>query len=141
MRAACAEIVFEYYTVKRANAAIPDVSKKYVHVVECKDAVMRAERALQECMSSDSDLEAYSTRKQTLNSALADFYLAVRDLEKTGAVIKGIDDGLVDFPSRRFDDDVWLCWKYGEPEVKFWHEKDSGFRNRKPLAVSDESLT
>jgi len=52
----------------------------------------------------------------------------------------GIDDGLLDFPSQRFDDEVWLCWKYGETEIKFWHEKDSGFNGRKPISVSNESL-
>ena len=46
----------------------------------------------------------------------------------------------IDFPSKRFDEEVWLCWKYGETEIKFWHEKDSGFMGRKPIEVSDESL-
>ncbi|PIY89584.1 MAG: DUF2203 domain-containing protein, partial [Nitrosopumilales archaeon CG_4_10_14_0_8_um_filter_34_8] len=39
-----------------------------------------------------------------------------------------------------FDQEVWLCWKYGETEIKFWHEKDFGFMGRKPIEVSDESL-
>ena len=28
----------------------------------------------------------------------------------------------------------------GETEIKFWHEKDSGFMGRKPIEVSDETL-
>ena len=67
-------------------------------------------------------------------------YKDIEDLESTGVVIKSIDDGLLDFPSQRFDDEVWLCWKYGETEIKFWHEKDSGFNGRKPISVSNESL-
>ncbi len=132
--------MFEYYTVSSANAAIPEVSKKYEYIVKCRTAVMRAEQGVQMALASDSGLDEYMLRKQGLNSALAAFYAAIADLENTGIAIKGIDDGLIDFPSRRFDADVWLCWKYGEEEIKFWHEKDSGFGNRKPLAVSDESL-
>src|SRR5919112_263647 len=42
-------------------------------------------------------------------------------------------EGLLDFPSRRFDEEVWLCWKVGETKVKFWHGKEEGFMGRKPL--------
>ncbi len=64
----------------------------------------------------------------------------IEDLENTGVVIKGIDEGLLDFPSKRFDDEIWLCWKQGETEIKFWHEKDIGFSGRKPISVDDKSL-
>ena len=55
-------------------------------------------------------------------------------------MIKDIEQGLLDFPSKRFDDEIWLCWKEGETEIKFWHEIDSGFNGRKPITVTDESL-
>jgi len=75
-----------------------------------------------------------------LNAAITQFYESSEILEKTGVIIKSIDQGLLDFPSKRFDEDVWLCWKYGETEIKFWHDNDSGFLGRKPIDVSDESL-
>jgi len=81
-----------------------------------------------------------SPLKQQLNAAITQFYESSEVLEKTGVVIKSIDQGLLDFPSKRFDEDVWLCWKYGETEIKFWHDTDSGFMGRKPIDVSDESL-
>jgi hypothetical protein len=34
----------------------------------------------------------------------------------------------------RFNEEVWLCWKAGEPEIKFWHSKHEGFMGRKLLA-------
>ena len=49
-------------------------------------------------------------------------------------MIKSVDEGLLDFPSKRFDEEVWLCLKMGEREVKFWHKKDEGFAVRKPLS-------
>jgi len=132
--------VFEYYTVASANAAIPEVVKRYELTMRRRAEVMRAEQAMQAALASGSGLDVYTQRKQGLNSALTAFYAAIEDVERMGVAIKGLDEGLIDFPSRRFDDDVWLCWKYGEEEIKFWHEKDSGFGRRKPLEVSDESL-
>ncbi len=64
----------------------------------------------------------------------------VKACKETGVSLKGLDQGLLDFPSRRFNEDVWLCWKDGETEIKFWHELDTGFNGRKPITVSDESL-
>jgi hypothetical protein len=94
----------------------------------------------QELQMSASSLDEYMTQKQKLNSEMTKFYQLIEDLEATGVSLKGIDQGLLDFPSRRFDEDVWLCWKDGETEIKFWHDMNSGFDGRKPITVSDESL-
>jgi len=101
---------------------------------------MKIEQQLSSSLSPTSNFEQYVTIKQNLNSILSKFYQAIEDLENTGVVIKGIDEGLLDFPSKRFDDEIWLCWKKGETEIKFWHEKDIGFSGRKPINVDDKSL-
>ena len=38
-------------------------------------------------------------------------------VESFGCVVKDIDLGLVDFPSMRDDEPIYLCWKLGESEV------------------------
>ncbi len=57
----------------------------------------------------------------------------IHRIETFGCIVKDIDLGLVDFPSRREETAVYLCWKAGEPEVAFWHELDEGFQDRKPI--------
>lgn len=54
-------------------------------------------------------------------------------IHELGALVKGLDDGLVDFPARGSDGDVLLCWKVGEPEIAFWHGPEDGFSGRRPL--------
>lgn len=129
--------MFSYFTVVAANAALPAVIEKYKHLQKQKEEVQKLEAQLN---SMPLNLTDYVTVKQQLNSAVTKFYQAVEDLEGTGVVLKSLDEGLLDFPSKRFDEEVWLCWKEGETEIKFWHEKDVGFMGRKPLSVSDESL-
>ena len=129
-----------YFTTTDANLILPDVIKKFEFALKKKTEVTKLEQQLQVILSASNSFEEYVPLKQKLNSAITQFYEASEDLEKTGVMIKSLDQGLLDFPSKRFDEDVWLCWKYGETEIKFWHEKDSGFMGRKPVDVSDESL-
>ena len=132
--------MFSFFTTNEANEALPDVIKKYEYALSKKTEVTKLEQQLQMSMSTTNSFEEYVTLKQKLNSAITKFYESIEILENTGVVVKSIEQGLLDFPSKRFDEEVWLCWKYGETEIKFWHEKDSGFMGRKPIEVSDESL-
>ena len=132
--------MFSFFTTSEANQALPDVIKKYEYALAKQNEVKKIEQQLQMSISTTNSFEDYVTLKQQLNSAITKMYEAIEILENTGVVVKSIDQGLLDFPSKRFDDEVWLCWKYGETEIKFWHEKDSGFMGRKPIEVDDESL-
>ena len=132
--------MFSYFTTNEANHVLPDVIKKFEFALAKKNEVSKIEQELQMSLETTNSFEAYVLLKQKLNSAMTQFYGAVEVLENTGVVVKSIEQGLLDFPSKRFNEEVWLCWKYGEIEIKFWHEKDSGFMGRKPIEVSDESL-
>ena len=132
--------MFSYFTINEANQALPDVIKKFEFSMGKKNIVSKLEQELQMSLTTANTFEQYVSLKQKLNSAITKFYESIETLENTGVVVKSIEQGLLDFPSKRFDEEVWLCWKYGETEIKFWHEKDSGFMGRKPIEVSDESL-
>ena len=132
--------MFSFFTANESNKALPDVIKKFEYALAKKNDVTKLEQQLQISLSTVNSFEEFVTLKQKLNSRITKFYEAVEILENTGVVVKSIEQGLLDFPSKRFNEEVWLCWKYGETEIKFWHEKDSGFMGRKPIEVSDESL-
>ena len=130
----------EYFTIKTANEILPSVIEKFKNLKKEKNEVLKLEHKLQSSVSTTNQLDQYVSLKQELNRAITQFYDAITELEDTGVMIKDIDQGLLDFPSKRFDEEIWLCWKEGETEIKFWHEIDSGFNGRKPVTVSDESL-
>ena len=57
----------------------------------------------------------------------------VNEIHGLGAQVKDADEGLVDFPALRGDEEVLLCWKLGEGEIRFWHDLEEGFAGRRPL--------
>ena len=59
----------------------------------------------------------------------------ITELHDHGVIVKGLDEGLIDFPHLRANgEEVHLCWKTGEPALKFWHTLKDGFAGRKPLS-------
>ena len=129
-----------YFTIKSANEMLPTIIEKFQKIKQEKNEVEKMEQKLQVNLSGTSNLDDYVTLKQNLNASVTKFYTSIEELEKTGVVLKGLEEGLLDFPSKKFDDEIWLCWKEGETEIKFWHEKDVGFNGRKPIDVNKESL-
>ena len=129
-----------YFTIKSANEMLPTIIEKFQKIKQEKNEVDKMEQKLQVNLSGTSNLDDYVTLKQNLNASVTRFYTSIEELEKTGVVLKGLEEGLLDFPSKKFDDEIWLCWKEGETEIKFWHEKDVGFNGRKPIDVNKESL-
>ncbi len=55
----------------------------------------------------------------------------------TGAEIKGIDDGLIDFPTTIDGISAYWCGHVGEPEIAWWHPRNTGFGGRQVIAAHD----
>jgi hypothetical protein len=62
---------------------------------------------------------------------------AIDRIHATGCIVKDLDVGLLDFPSRLNNEDVYLCWKLGEDRIRFYHRQDEGFAGRKPIDPRD----
>lgn len=62
------------------------------------------------------------------------FMDGIQSFQEDGVIIKGVDEGLADFPALRDSgEEVFLCWKAGEDDIYNWHTLDGGFQGRKPL--------
>ncbi len=129
-----------YFSITNANKILPAVIKKFNYSKMLKNEITSIERQMGLESTSKTSVKDYIILKQKLNRKVTEFYQSIEDLESLGVVLKGLEQGLLDFPAKRFDEEIWLCWKEGETEIKFWHEKNSGFMGRKPISVSNESL-
>jgi hypothetical protein len=126
-------LMFTLYTPQTADKALPEVKRLFEDIIVQKNHVVALQEEIQTIIDSGNPFEGFIKKKQELNTAVTNLYKAIEQLEAIGVIIKSVDEGLLDFPSRRFDEEVWLCWKVGETKVKFWHGKEEGFMGRKPL--------
>jgi hypothetical protein len=62
-------------------------------------------------------------------------------IHSTGCLVKDLDIGLLDFPARLDNQDVYLCWRLGEDRIRFYHRQDEGFAGRKPIDPRDKGYS
>ncbi len=72
-----------------------------------------------------------------LASQMVNEFIAIerylKEIRSHGCIIKDVNAGLVDFLSIRDGREVYLCWKFGEPDVGHYHELHTGFLGRQPI--------
>jgi hypothetical protein len=130
----------QYFTLPEAERLLPRIERFL------RDALFHRSEALK----AHEELEATSHRirmaggirvnpgamltvRARLDTSSAALKEALEQIEDTGAVVKDLDIGLIDFMSRFHEQDVCLCWKLGEHGIGFWHGAEEGFRGRKPI--------
>jgi len=58
----------------------------------------------------------------------------IQAVHARGVLLKDFQSGLVDFYGIVAGKLVFLCWRRGEPSVRFYHSLEGGYAGRKPLA-------
>ncbi len=57
----------------------------------------------------------------------------IKQIQSYGCVIKDLNGGLLDFLAERNGREVYLCWRYGEEQIEYFHELHAGFQGRRPF--------
>ena len=127
------------FTPAEANAALAELRPVAEQMVAHRHALLQAQirqaQLVTQIAGNGGDFTPDEVRSAAEEVAREVEGIAecVRQINKAGVQVKDVDEGLLDFPARRGDEDVLLCWKVGEPEVAFWHGLEEGFAGRKPL--------
>ncbi len=122
-----------HYTIDQANAARAWVAERVRWVRQAQTELETlGPGAFDVLRSLDEQLGgAYPGRD--VARPLVELSRAVGELEAVDIVLRDVDRGLIDFPSLRDGEEVYLCWLLEEDEIGFWHRPDAGFAGREPL--------
>ena len=121
-----------YFTPEEANALLPSLRALIERMWQARDAVL----AVQPELAAVLQKAASNGGSGVASQALAEFRRlqeAMQTIRELGCELKDLDQGLIDFRSRRNGREIYLCWRYGEERVAFWHDLEAGFAGRQPL--------
>jgi hypothetical protein len=120
------------FSVEEANQTLPLVSRIMQDIVRVNNETTSILARMRRLGSQGraQRLEESEVELREREGQIAEY---IEELESIGCLCKDPLLGLVDFPSRRQGRTVFLCWKLGEEEIRFWHELESGFAGRKPV--------
>jgi hypothetical protein len=129
------------FTLEEANAALVELRPVVQRMVEHRKNLAAAQTRQAELVARvasnggdmvPSDLHELAETIQSEADAISD---CAEQINAVGAQVKSLEEGLLDFPAKRGEEDILLCWKLGEDEIGYWHGIDEGFSGRKPLPL------
>src|SRR4051812_26270175 len=125
------------FTLDEARALLPTVKQLLIEIQASKGEVdtKGAEMArMLGITGGNGHLEGdLAKARDQVEYAAGDLQEHMAELADLGVELKGIDEGLCDFPSLRDGRVVYLCFRLGEEDIEFWHELDTGFAGSQPL--------
>ncbi|HXE54920.1 MAG TPA: DUF2203 domain-containing protein [Tepidisphaeraceae bacterium] len=122
------------FTLEQAISTIPLVKRIVADIVHTHAEATKLQQQF-ERGSAGRDQGTIGQRLEQAMHRLEDY---VDELSEVGCELKDYQMGLIDFTGRHQGRDVCLCWRLGEETIGFWHELETGFAGRKPVALLKE---
>ncbi|MBX3051495.1 MAG: DUF2203 domain-containing protein [Caldilineaceae bacterium] len=120
------------YTLNEARKTLPRVRRLMGEVQSARAEILRlrpeAWPALRKAAGNGGNVAAGQ-----LIAQFTRLEAGVKGIGQLGVLVKDTDSGLVDFVARRQGREVYLCWRYGEDELLYWHDIQAGFAGRQMI--------
>lgn len=118
-----------YFTIDEADRLLPMLRRSLSHVITWRTEIEQMVGGREIHTIGDLAEEARAPVVERIGRIQREISI----IQATGVVVKGLDNGLIDFWSRRDGQEVLLCWRLGEERVEWWHSPATGFKGRRRL--------
>lgn len=126
------EVVAQYFTVEEANAILPEIERLMVRLQARRSNMIELRSEIIQLLETEGSDFGGPVASGLVNDFIAIERLAIA-IRSHGCLIKDLNSGLIDFLSKRNGREVYLCWRYGETRIEFYHELHEGYKNREPI--------
>jgi hypothetical protein len=123
------------FTPQEASKLLPDIRPKVKELIELKKVITKLHDEIEKYSLLGFRPAEVAEKAAQLDALIENMTGKIAVLEDLGAQVKDLDYGIVDFPAEKYGEEVVLCWRYGEPEVAFWHKPHEGYKGRQALKV------
>ena len=124
-----------HYTLAEASELLPHLVELLHKMRSARDRL--GDREAREALSEAGPTNGGGDPGRTVSEGFVELRDSIAELRELEVVLRDLDRGLLDFPSIRDGDEVYLCWQEGEDAIEYWHEPEAGFGGRRPLDDGD----
>ena len=126
--------VKKYLTLEEAQRLVPEVRRRVLQIVKLSRAIELISEI--EITYDDESESMFSEIKfnRKFHSMCYSMFTHMESLIRKGAFLDGIDMGTVKFYSIHSGKPVVLCWRIGDRHIKYWHNVDEDFTDKKPIS-------
>ena len=121
-----------YFTVEEANIMLEVIRPLMREILDIRQVIFQKQPELVPVLNRLMDNGGSLVASQVALE-IEQLHILIGQVLVTGVSLKDINSGLVDFLSRRDERDVYLCWRYGEESVSYWHDLETGFAGRQTI--------
>ncbi len=124
----------KFFTLAEANEALKVIRPLMDEVMQIRERILDNQPEIWAVVEKS----AGNGGNPTLSKMVVEFEkfdALLHQILDTGAQIKDINIGLLDFSAIKDGREVYLCWQHGEGDIAFWHEVDAGYAGRQPIAL------
>ncbi len=121
-----------YFTVDEANSLLPQLEPLVGQLLELRAQVTHESRELSGVLGDlRSDIGGPAASHLAVEFEAIETLVA--RIRSYGCVLTSLEAGLLDFLCERDGRDVFLCWRYGEPSIRYFHELHTGYQGRQSI--------
>ncbi len=124
-----------YFTLGEAQNLIPEISiklKKLIRIAKTINLLNTIDISYED--EFHFIFNEINSRKN-IHKLYYEFYELLEEILNYGAIVKDLNFGLVDFYSLYNNKEIFLCWQLGENDIRYWHEVNSSYDERKPIEL------
>ena len=138
------------FSIQEANLLVPKIAGVFDEINALNKKLSAMNNDIENLLSiwgnelfdkDHLDNDEYESKVAEKKKIARGIHAKIEEIHGTGAVVKDISKGLVDFYSNSNGNIVMLCWKIGESQIQFWHSIENGFQNRMPISELDKMPT
>lgn len=120
-----------HYSLDEASALLPWVVEQLERIRSARDRLGDADARA--ALAATGQGNGGGAPGKVVSEGFLELRETMLELRRREIVLRDLDRGLIDFPSIRGAQEIYLCWQEGEPEIGFWHDPEAGFAGRRPL--------
>ena len=129
------------FTLEEANRILPDLAKVFEKISGLRVKIELIKEALDYSGQTKPDFQESPQKLiERMNLLSEELKKYVNDIQSHGCIVKDLENYLIDFYSVLDNKPVFLCWRYGEDKISYWHDQQAGARGRQPLSAIREEI-